>query len=239
MFRHSLLRIVAVVVLASEMGAGPKDDLQSAIKQLADSANYSWSSTVDGGFAGRKIEGRIEKDGPVSLTINYGDDAYGLIIIGDKAAAKGAAGWASTADLERSADEEGDAFGPERFLLSTIRNFKSPAEQAKDLCDRLEAVQKSGDEYSADLSPDAAKQLLLNFRRRADNPDPLKIEVKNPNGSLKCWISDGRLTKMQVHVQGTLSSNGKDRTTDRTTTTEIKSVGSTKIEVPDEARAKL
>jgi hypothetical protein len=238
MFRRLSFLTMALVAAVSVTGAAPKDDLQSAVKKLAESANYSWTTTVDGGFAGRDIAGRIEKDGPISLSINFGDDSYDLIIDGGKAAAKGAFGWAPTTELERTAEEEG-GFGPERFLLETIKNFKSPAEQAKDLFAKLETVQKSGDQYVAELSPETAKQLVLNFRRRADNADPSKIEVKNPKGSLKCWIRDTQLAKFQFHVQGTLRFNGNDRNVDRTTTTEIKSIGSTKVAVPDEAKAKL
>jgi hypothetical protein len=47
------------------------------------------------------------------------------------------------------------------------------------------------------------------------------------------------LVKYQTHVTGTVSFNGTDRDVDRTTTTEIKDVGTTKIEVPDDAKKKL
>jgi len=45
--------------------------------------------------------------------------------------------------------------------------------------------------------------------------------------------------KYQYHVQGTVSFNGNDRDVDRTTTIEITDVGTTKIDVPDEAKKKL
>jgi hypothetical protein len=40
-------------------------------------------------------------------------------------------------------------------------------------------------------------------------------------------------------VQGSVSWNGNDREVDRTTTVEIKDVGTTKIEVPEDAKKKL
>ena len=40
-------------------------------------------------------------------------------------------------------------------------------------------------------------------------------------------------------MQGTISFNGNDVDIDRTTTVEIKDVGSTKVDVPEEANKKL
>ena len=48
-----------------------------------------------------------------------------------------------------------------------------------------------------------------------------------------------RNCQYQFHVSGTVSFNGNDRDMDRTTTVEIKDVGTTKIEVPDDAKKKL
>ena len=40
-------------------------------------------------------------------------------------------------------------------------------------------------------------------------------------------------------MQGKVSFNGNDRDVDRTTTVEIKDIGSTKVQVPDDAKKKL
>jgi hypothetical protein len=61
----------------------------------------------------------------------------------------------------------------------------------------------------------------------------------NAKGSVKFWLKDGALAKYEVHVEGTFSFNGNDRTIDRTTTTEIKEVGTTKLDVPEEATKKV
>ncbi|HEV3416764.1 MAG TPA: hypothetical protein VG056_08135, partial [Pirellulales bacterium] len=126
----------------------------------------------------------------------------------------------------------------ERFLTTLVKNFKTPAEQAKEMIDKLETVTKSDDAYSAELSSETAKQLLT-FRRRGGNNNAPTIDVKDTKGYVKCWTSDGALSKMEVHLQGTVSFNGNENKIDRTTTTEIKDVGSTKVAVPDEAKAKL
>jgi hypothetical protein len=47
------------------------------------------------------------------------------------------------------------------------------------------------------------------------------------------------VSKYELKVKGTVTFNGNDRDVDRTTTVEIKNIGSTKVEVPEEARKKL
>jgi len=61
----------------------------------------------------------------------------------------------------------------------------------------------------------------------------------NAKGSVKFWVKDGVLAKYQFKVQGTMSFNGNDVDIDRTTTVEIKDVGSTTVEVPEAAKKKL
>ena len=56
---------------------------------------------------------------------------------------------------------------------------------------------------------------------------------------MKFWIKDGELSKYEFKVQGKVSFNGNERDVDRTTTVEIKDVGTTKVEVPEDAKKKL
>jgi hypothetical protein len=64
-------------------------------------------------------------------------------------------------------------------------------------------------------------------------------EPKDPKGSVKIWLKDGVLAKYEYKVQATMSFQGNDMDIDRTTTVEIKDVGSAKVEVPEEAKKKL
>ena len=89
--------------------------------------------------------------------------------------------------------------------------------------------------YSGDLTSAGAKQLMT-FRMRGGGNGP---EVSDAKGSAKFWVKDGVLSKYQYNVKGTVSFNGNDRDVDRTTTVEIKDLGSTKVTVPEEAQKKL
>ena len=47
------------------------------------------------------------------------------------------------------------------------------------------------------------------------------------------------MTKYEVHLTGTMSFGGNDNPVDRTTDTDITAVGTTTVDVPDDAKAKL
>jgi hypothetical protein len=117
-----------------------------------------------------------------------------------------------------------------------VQNYRVPAVEAASLADDAKELKKDTNSISGDLTEAGAKE-LLSFRRRGNGGDG--PTVTNAKGSVKFWLSNGKLAKYQFHVQGTVSFNGNDRDVDRTTTVEIKDVNSTKIEVPDEAKKKL
>jgi len=85
------------------------------------------------------------------------------------------------------------------------------------------------------LTEEGAKSLLTFGPPRGGNAP----EISGAKGSVKFWVKDGALSKIQFNVQGKLSFNGNDRDVDRTTTVEIKDVGSTKVDVPEDAKKKL
>ena len=76
----------------------------------------------------------------------------------------------------------------------------------------------------------------MRFRGRGGNEGP---EVSGAKGSAKFWVKDGVLSKYQYQVKGSMNFNGNDFDVDRTTTVEIKDVGTTKVAIPAEAQKKL
>jgi hypothetical protein len=219
-----------VLVAGSLLAADPKDEAAAAAKKLGDKPSYSWKTTVvvpEGSpFRPGPTDGQTEKDGVTHLKMSFGDNTTEAFIKGEKAAVTNPdGGWQSLAELS-------DAEGPRRFLAMMIRNFKTPSVQAAELASGAKELKKDGDAYAGDLNEETAKT-LLRFRRGGD------ATVSNAKGSVKFWLKDGGLSKYQFKVTGTVSFNGNDRDVDRATTVEIKDVGTTKIEVPAEAKKKL
>jgi len=205
-------------------GSSPKDDITAAAKKLGEKPNYSWKTTVavpaDAQFRPGPTEGKTEKDGYTHVAMTFGDNTTQAVLKGDKAAVTDRDGeWQSATDLE-------SAEGRGRFLGRMARNIKTPAVQAADLAAGAKDLKKDGDIYSGDLTEDVAKA-FLRFGRGGDGPT-----VSNAKGSVKFWLKDGALAKYEYKLKGTVSFDGNDRDVERTTTVEIKDVGSTKVNVP-------
>jgi len=206
------------------------DEVVAAAKKLADKANYSWRSTVvvpeDSPFHPGPTDGKTEKDGMTSVKLSFGDNTTEFVLKGDKAAVNSQGeGWKSLSEIDSSDF-------PGRFLTGMIKNFKAPAGQAAEIAGYVKELKKEGDVYSGPLTEEGAKN-LLRFRRGSD------ATVSNAKGSAKFWVKDGVLTKFEFKVTGAVSFNGNDMDVDRTTTVEIKDVGTTKIDVPEDAKKKL
>ena len=235
MFRGLLSGTLALSVLTFAVHADPAADVKASAKKLADGASYSWKSTTEGGNRPGGATGKTEKDGFTSLVITMGDNTIEAVMKGDQAALKLEDGWKSIADA--SAGEPGQP-NPGRFAARAVRNFKSPAAQAEELAGQTKELAKADDVYAGALTEVGAKALMSFGRRGGANATP--PEISNAKGSVKFWMNkDGVLSKMEYNVQGSISFNGNDRDINRTTTIEIKDVGSTKIEVPAEAKAKM
>ena len=74
----------------------------------------------------------------------------------------------------------------------------------------------------------------MTFSRGGEGPS-----ISEAKGSVKFWLKDGALIKYQYKVKGLMDWDGNQIDVDRDTTVEIKDVGSTTIEVPEQAKAKL
>jgi hypothetical protein len=213
--------------------AASKDEVIAAAKKLGAKANYSWKTTVtvpEGSrFRPGPVEGQTEKDGLSHVSWQFGDNSTEAVIQGEKAAVTNRDGeWQSVSELE-------NAQGPGRFLGIMVRNFETPADQAARIAADTKDLKKEGDAYAGDLTEDGAKA-LLRFRRRGGDDGP---SISNAKGSAKFWVQDGTLSKFEYKVQGTIRFNDNDREVDRTTTVEIKDVGTTKVNVPEAAKKKL
>ena len=224
------LALLAGALLAEE----PKETVTSAAKKLAETDNYSWKQTIEnaggGGFGAGASEGKTQKGGYTWLSMTMRDNTIEAVKKGEKGAIKGQDGWRS---LEEAS---GGDRGPATFMARRIQNFKAPAGQVEELVSKVKELKQDGEAYGGELPEEAAKSLLMFGGRGGGGNGP---EISGAKASVKFWVKDGLLTKFETKVKGSISFNGNDRDIDRTTTVEIKEVGSTKIAVPEEAAKKM
>lgn len=225
----------ASVIFAASLCAlaAPKDDVIAAAKKLGDQANYSWKTTVvvpEGSrFRPGPTEGQTEKDGFTHVKWTFGENTTDLVLKGDKGAITSEDGaWESLADAEQ-------AEGMGRMRAMMARGLKTPAVQAAELAAGVKDLKQDGDAWAGDLEEATAKSLLM-FGRRGGGDGP---EMSGVKGSARFWIKDGVLSKFESKVKGKVTFNGNERDMDRTTTVEIKDVGTTKVSVPEAAKKKV
>lgn len=228
----SFAAFAAVSVFAAD--DNPKANVTSAATALGNADNYSWHTTIDAGANARfrpgPTDGKTEKDGYTTVSMTFNDNTTQIVMHGTNAAIKTPDGdWQSAAE---ALQDNGGGPNPAMFAARMAQNFKKPADQAATLASQATELKAGDTGISGDLTEDAAKGMLT-FRRGGN------ATVSNPKGSVTFWVTDGKLTKFQTHVTGSVSFNGNDFDVDRTTTTEIKDVGSTKVEVPGDAKKKL
>lgn len=230
------MALLAGSLLAAD--SSPKDDVKKAAAALGSQTNYTWQATVevpaDSPFKPGPTDGKTEKGGYTTLSFSFGDNSTEAVTKGTNGAVKTDDGWKTLAEALKDNGDGG--FNPTMFIARMVQNYRVPAVEAASLADDAKELKQDTNSISGDLTEAGAKE-LLSFRRRGNGGDG--PTVSNAKGSVKFWLSNGKLAKYQFHLQGTVSFNGNDRDVDRTTTVEIKDVNSTKIEVPDEVKKKL
>jgi hypothetical protein len=241
------LTFLAGSLLAAD--ADPKDDVTTAARKLADKDNYAWKRATEDAGGGRSggtpSEGKIEKDGYLWLSMTFvtprlsPDAPPGMranpiegIKKSEKVAIKTEDGWQSFSEATSG------GFGPASIAARLVQAFKAPAAEAADFADKAQELKKDGDAYSGQLTEEVAKsQIITGSGRGLGGPNA--PQITDAKGSVKFWVQDGVLTRYQIKVQAKMSIMGNQRDVNRTITVEIKDVGSTKVQVPEDAMKKI
>jgi hypothetical protein len=226
-----LLVLVAGSLLAAE--STPKEAVTAAAKKLAQSTNYAWKAVVvvpeDAPFKPGPTEGMTEKDGFTCFTMTIFDNKFQVIAKGEQRALTDQEGnWKSLAEVDK---EE----GPARFGGMIARNLKAPAKEAADIAAFVKELKLDGGVYAGELTEEGAKSLQT-FRMSGGDGGP---SVSDAKGSAKFWLKDGALIKYEFKLKGLIKFGDNEFPNERTTTVEIKDVGTTKVNVPEAAKKKL
>jgi len=235
MKRIIILGLIATLAsLASAADSSSQEKVTKASTQLGDKINYSWttSTTEADGSPGKlgTIEGKAEKGGVTLLSFSVGGIPVEVCMKGDKGSAKALEGWQT---FDEIAQTSGTADAVVRFL----RRYKAPVAESAALAGNVKALKNEEGAFLGDLKEEVVKEFLLVGARRREGQEPPK--TSDAKGSVKFWLKDGALTKYEIKVQGKVTAGDRESDINRTTTVEIKDVGTTKMDVPTEAVQKL
>ena len=227
--------MLAVVLLTSvwSIRADTQTEIKQAIKKLEGRPNYSWIATPksdEGTTPAQRqgpIEGKTERKGFTYFRFVLGEDTVEAAFKGAKSAIRSEGVWES----------ESEMIGQRAWIARRLKAFKPLADEAEELLEKTRALKKEGANlYSGDLDPEAVKEMLL-LRSREGGQNR---ETAGAKGSVRFWIQNGVLAKYEFNLRGRLVSPTQQTfDINRTTTVEIKDVGSTRVEIPDQAKKKL
>jgi len=209
--------------------ADPKSEVSDAIKKLAQQSGYSWTYTpkTEGSESARRqgpMEGKTEKDGYSLLKVEVGDVTAEIAFKSEKMVVNYNGDWLSTAEI-----------GENNRTVQRLKALKRPTDEAESLLGKSTALKKEADGvYSGEMDGTAAKEMFALLGKRA-------AEAPVAKGVVKFWVKDGQLAKYEFVVRGKITAGEDKREVDliRTTTVEIKEVGSTRVALPEDARKKL
>jgi len=223
-----------VTTVSPAEAANPGEAVAGATRRLNETPNYSWAtSTVEAdGSAGKlgTIQGKAEKGGVTWLSFVVSGLPVSVCKKGDKGAANALAGW-------QTFDELAQMGGTAATVVRYLRSYQAPAGETTMLAGKVKELKAADGAIAGELKDDAVRELLLMGNRQREGQEPPK--TTEAKGAIKFWIQNGALTKVEIKVSGKITAGDKESTINRTTTVEIKDVGTTKIELPDEAKAKL
>lgn len=232
---HMKMRCMLVFLVGSGLmlTAAPADFkalVRAAVSKLEGAPNYSWTTTsqAQGGTATWQlgpVEGQTEKAGMTHFVGSFNENRFEVAIQGSRFALKRGEAWESSPELERSNPR----------LAQRIKDFMVPAAEAAALLGQAKELQPQAEgAVTAELTERGVREILGRWWRGDVEPSGLK-------GRVRFWVQDGVLSKYEYTVQAKLRV-GQDRPeveVHRTVTVEIKGVGTTRVNLPEEVKKML
>jgi hypothetical protein len=233
--------LAAGALLAADSGptnqvraaASETNQVKDAIARLKGQTNYSWTATLElpgMGFTPSPMKGQAEKGGYALVSQDMNDNTLQAAFKGDKTAIKVEDQWQTL--------DEAEGFGAMMgwFLART----RTAADEAENLLKAVKSLKAADGALTGDLTDEGAKE-MLSFGPRGANAQSAPPPPKNAKASVKFWLKDGALNKFESHVKGTVAfgPDQEERDMETIRTVEIQNVGTTKVEVPAEAKKKL
>jgi hypothetical protein len=181
---------------------------------------------------------KTEKDGYTYLSTDFGGNTMEIYAKGTVTVMKNMDGvWMTAAEMAAAGGGGGGGRRGGRGMYAGPSSL--PAAQLKAWSDKLSNFAAGdGGAITADVDPDTAKTLIPARGRRGGGGGTPPV-IKDAKGTVKFTLADGNIASYELHVTGTMTVNDQDNPIDNTTTTEIKDIGTTKVDVPDDAKAKL
>jgi hypothetical protein len=253
--RKFILPAFAALFASASSHAAPADDVAAAAQRLVEAPNYSWTSTEKtlrrSSVVTKSVKGVTEKDGftVTKTTLKASNTVVeDTIYWGTQIAYLRNGSWKTAEELQAAMGgrsgvtvigsgvaNSGRGIGVMTITpqTDTQPGAGRPAQMVLWILAQVQSVTASGDAFVGDLSYDYIARIMRGNGRNG----PLVVS-RSSTGSIKFWIKDGGISKYQTQIKASYEDSDSPLA-ERTTTVEIKNVGSTFVAVPAEAKAKF
>lgn len=234
-----MVAALAGLVYTTGLAGEPKEDITKAVKALAEQANYTWTSETEGTpFPMGMVQGKAEKDGFTLVSQEMNGDTLLAVLKGTNGAVKLADGWKTAAELPQPNFGGG---GPPDFSAMIGRRLlssRTPALELADLVGKVKGLKLVSGRFEGELTEAGARDLSPFGPRPPGGPGagPGAPDIK---GTVRIWLKDGSLWKYEVATEMKMQTPMGEMSMSPTTIIRVKDVGTTKVEVPAEAKQKL
>ncbi|MDO8545354.1 MAG: hypothetical protein Q7S40_33350 [Opitutaceae bacterium] len=247
--------------------AAPTEEVHAAARKLGDAPNYTWVTTTKMTAGGTEVSfgsgtttGKTAKDGFTLLSRETQNGAMQTVRKGEQMAMQNpqSGEWMSMEEMRAQFANRGGGGGAAPGGAAGARGTSgrgssgrggtmfggtsmTPADEITALIAGAKDLKAADGVIAGTLSPEAiAQRLSFSGRGGRSGGGEAPPAPKNASGSVKFWVKNGALVKYEYQVKGTVAGrDGEAREVERTSTTEIKDIGSTTIEVPEAAKKKL
>jgi hypothetical protein len=266
--KRAVFLCCAAVAIGTTVRGGPIESAIIAAMKLREAANYQWVATVTEDSRFYFVEAKTRKDGytlvstpmvnSIQRKLGGGKSEIQTAIFrgNDEFVVQTPEGWMSRDELaelpspgfggqlgaggaRRPVRGGGSpaGFGGRGPRYSNLQvNLSFPHDELETIVGSYTEVRATTDGVEGVLSTDGAKLLLV-------HPGQDEITALRASGSFKLWLKDGAVSKYEVQLAGTLAlgagSNRREVSVNQSVTTELKDVGKTAFDVPEEAKRKL
>jgi putative heme-binding domain-containing protein len=235
--------IITAIACLSPALCHSETDLQTvvadAIESLRRQPSYSWSTMTEtaspfGG--GDAVNGQYESSGYAYISLPAAGNRLGFVAKDGQFAVQIDENWQTLEHASaQSGGERRGSFGP-RAIATLIRNYKLPAAQADELLTKTADLRQEGNAITGRLDSAVARAILSSAGPGGGRRGRTGSALNDVGGEVTFWTDKGMLTRFSISLTGSFRFRDNTIPLDRTITTTLTDIGTTKVEVPLDAK---
>lgn len=209
-----------------DIPAGPND----ALRHLRRATSYSWTRITETPGASFTLKGKTDTNGFAVMELRKGGKSCQAVSKGSRRVVMAGREWKTSKEISAGKDA---ALVDARELL----NSETPVDELALLLPKIAGLKLETDgSYSGVVD---AGTVMDRVNSLIKSRAPIPLQAASSSGSFRIWLKNGLPQKYVLTVAGSVSLPFGKREFKRISTVSITDIGSTMVEVPANAKARL